>query len=74
MSDTRRNIGILLANTINLGICDLCSAIHINLYDGAGEVFATALLPDRQIDEFIGRLQACRRELATRHSAPAMWQ
>jgi hypothetical protein len=74
MTDARKNIGILLANTINVGVCDLSSAIHINLYDGAGEVFATAVLPDRQIDEFVGRLQACRRELATRHSAPARRQ
>jgi hypothetical protein len=65
---------ILQAKRVNLGTCDFCSGVHINLYDGAGEVFASALLPDHHIDEFIARLQACRSEIATRHSAPARRQ
>ena len=48
------------AVSVNVGSCDFCSAVHINLLDADGECFATAALPVHHVDEF------CRRMCAER--------
>jgi len=74
MTDTRKNIGILQANLMDAGVCEFCAGIHINFYDGAGEVFATGLLPAHHLDDFIARLRTCAGEIAVRHAAPSRKQ
>lgn len=65
---------ILEAASIDCAACDFCPAVHINLIDGAGDVFATASVPIHIAEDFIARFRACMREIATRHAAPARRQ
>lgn len=58
------------AASVNLGPCDFCPAIHINLLDAEGTVFATASLPVELAEEFITRMRSCAQELTLRHAAP----
>lgn len=58
-----------LAASINVGVCDSCPAVHVNLIDAGGEVFATASVPIQVGDQFIARFKACMDEVQER--APA---
>ena len=49
------------AAQVSVGLCDGCDAVHINLIDEAGEVFATAALPISSGDAFIADI---RRSMA----------
>ncbi|MDQ2084778.1 hypothetical protein RA307_31755 [Xanthobacteraceae bacterium Astr-EGSB] len=62
---------ILHADSITVGACDVCPAVHVNLLDDRGEVFATGALPVELIDLFVRRLQDAKRTLVMRHAAPA---
>jgi hypothetical protein len=57
---------ILEAKSINAGACDFCDAVHINLLDAGGDVFATASLPASSGEHFIGRIRECMAEIARR--------
>lgn len=59
------------AVTINATACEFCPAVHVNLMDVAGDLFASANVPIENIEPFIKQVRDAAAELATRHSAPA---
>lgn len=65
---------ILEAASITVGACESCPAVHVNLIDIDGNVFATANVPAETCAEFIVRFRACATEIAQRHSAPSRQQ
>lgn len=58
------------AASISCGSCDFCAAVHVNLLNENGDVFATASVPAYVADEFIARFRMCMTEIANRVSAP----
>lgn len=62
------------AVSITIGACDFCPAVHVNLRDQDGDIFATASVPVVIGEDFIARFRAAMAELATRHSAPVRRQ
>jgi hypothetical protein len=58
------------AENINAQACDFCPAVHINLMDGNGEVFASGSIPVQECEAFIAMIRCAVLELGKRHSAP----
>lgn len=58
--------GIIRAATISVDVCDNCDAIHFNLHDKDGVMFATASLPDELLDYLQPKLQEFRRYIHVR--------
>jgi hypothetical protein len=69
---TWRRENIMEAARINCHACDFCSAVHIDLIDSDGDIFATAHVPLAIEQDFIARFCECVREVQSRpHAAPA---
>ena len=62
------------AASINCGACDFCAAVHVNLIDESGEIFATASVPAAIGEEFIARFRTAMSEVAKRSPAPGRIQ
>jgi hypothetical protein len=62
------------AQGITAGPCDCCPAVHVNLHDASGKVFATASVPLENCDGFVTQFRLAQAELANRFPAPAMKQ
>lgn len=71
---SNRESDIQEADTISVGSCDFCPAVHVNLRDRNGDIFATASVPIFNCEAFIANFRECMRELGERHSAPARRQ
>lgn len=74
MSKKPKKREIIEAESLNIGPCDFCPAIHINFLDRVGNLLATGSLPIESVDAFIERIRKVKGELALRHSAPAREQ
>lgn len=59
---------------ISCSPCAFCPAIHINLIDAAGEIFATASLPAASLEAFIEDLRGAARHVAERSPTTAVRQ
>lgn len=62
------------AKSINCGECDFCPAVHVNLIDAEGDIFATASVPCEIGEQFIAHFRSCMTGLARRSSAPTRKQ
>jgi hypothetical protein len=62
------------AAQVSAGLCDTCDAVHINLIDDAGEVFATAALPASVVDAFIADIRRKMERSRSRTPATAVRQ
>jgi hypothetical protein len=62
------------AVSINAQACEFCPAVHVNLIDAEGDVFASGSVPIDTVEPFIDQIRAAVAELAKRHSAPVMRQ
>jgi hypothetical protein len=54
------------ASSLNLGVCEDCSALHLFLFDRSGQAFATAILELDQAEEFLGRAREYLDEIRRR--------
>jgi hypothetical protein len=63
------------AAKINCHACEFCNAVHVDLIDADGLVYATASVPLEIEQDFIARFCECVREVQARpHPAPARRQ
>lgn len=65
---------ILEATTVTVGMCDFCPAVHVNLRDEGGTVFATASIPIAGMEQFIAMLRDATKDRALRADAPVKTQ
>lgn len=62
------------AKGISCHACDFCPAVHVNLLDHTGEIFATASVAAGDGEAFIAMFRAAMAQVATRCAAPARRQ
>lgn len=65
MSDDRDQLIVKEAASISCGTCDFCPAVHVNLINENGEVFATASVPIENCEPFITNFRRCMSELTS---------
>jgi hypothetical protein len=58
------------AVSIAIGVCEVCPAVHVNLIDGTGAVYATASVPVEVGSTFIKRFRDGLIEAAARRPVP----
>jgi hypothetical protein len=58
-----------MAYSMRTGVCDdpKCTAIHFDLYDEEGKIFARATLALEHLDDFILKLEKYRKEILAKN-------